>query len=237
MAASGLGVFDPDHDDYRYFVGLAHLIVHRYFYLVECAKKLQTGRHAVSWEVAWRYITAYIEEHFAGVLPTDSVLDLQLMSISEDDSFRRNILVAALVQIDPYMLQKAKEAAMTAAGRASGAGVARAAPTSEVTVEAVAARVVAIMQEPGRGGGTGGAGGGGGARQAPAPAAGARKKCPLCLSSEHVYHAGNYGHKDNMAITQACTKPVADGTQCGLKHAYTGPLMSPCREPAGAERE
>jgi hypothetical protein len=95
---------------------------------------------------------------------------------------------------------------------------------------------VAIMQEPGRGGGTGGAGGGGGARQAPAPAAGARKKCPLCLSSDHVYHAGNYGHTAKMAITQACTKPVADGTQCGLKHAYTGPLLSPCREPAGAER-
>ena len=236
VADSGLGVFDPDHDDYKYFVGLAHLIVHRYFYLVECAKKLMTGRHAVSWEVAWRYITAYIAEFFAGVLPTDSVLDLQLMNISEDDSFRRNMLVAALVKIDPYMLQKAKEAAMTAVGRASGAGVARAAPTSEVTVEAVAARVVAIMQEPGRGGGTGGAGGGGGARQAPAPAAGARKKCPLCLSSDHVYHAGNYGHTAKMAITQACTKPVADGTQCGLKHAYTGPLLTPCREPAGAER-
>ena len=47
-------------------------------------------------------------------------------------------------------------------------------------------------------------------------------------------HACNY--EAPMAITQACTKMMADGAQCGAKHAYAGPLQSPCREVEGAER-
>ena len=69
VAASGLGVFDPAHPEFEYFSSLAHLIVHRYFLLVETGKKLQQGRQAVHWEVAWRYILAFIAEYFAGVLP------------------------------------------------------------------------------------------------------------------------------------------------------------------------
>ena len=241
VAASGLGVFDPAHPEFEYFSSLAHLIVHRYFLLVETGKKLQQGRQAVHWEVAWRYILAFIAEYFAGVLPTDSALDLQLMNISEDERYRREVLVAALVKIDPHMLQAAKDAATAAGARASGSGVDRSVTSNEMTVEAVAARVLAVLSGgAGRGGGTGGAGGGGGggggSRPAPAPGAGVRTKCPLCLSGDHVYHAGNYGHKVHMAITQACTKPMADGAQCGVKHAYTGPLKSPCREVEGADR-
>ena len=41
VAESGLGVFDPDHPDYEYHMAVAHLIVMRYFYLLELSKKLQ----------------------------------------------------------------------------------------------------------------------------------------------------------------------------------------------------
>jgi hypothetical protein len=64
-----------------------------------------------------------------------------------------------------------------------------------------------------------------------AAAAGARASGS---GGDHGYHAGNY--EAPMAITQACTKMMADGAQCGAKHAYAGPLQSPCREVEGAER-
>lgn len=63
---------------------------------------------------------------------------------------------------------------------------------------------------------------------------GSRRSARCVLSGDHGYHAGNY--EAPMAITQACTKMMADGAQCGAKHAYAGPLQSPCREVEGAER-
>ena len=54
-------------------------------------------------------------------------------------------------------------------------------------------------------------------------------KCPLCLSKNHKYRAGDYGHKDKNTITQSCARAQPDGNPCGLVHAFAGPLASDCR--------
>ena len=230
VAGSGIGVFDPDHPDHDYHMAVAHLIVMRYYYLLAVVRKLQQGKQAVHWEVVWRYVTALIAARWAGVLPIDSRLDLRLLEIAGEDEHRRDVLVAAAVEIDPYMLQVATESAKAAAARAAGTAGDRPVTVSEL--EAVMARMLAASAKGGGAGG--GAGGGDGARQAPANEARGKKKCPLCLSADHSYYAGNYGHKEGMRITQACTKLMADGAPCGKRHAFTGPLQSPCREAEGA---
>ncbi len=235
VANSGFGVFNPEHEHHEYHMAVAHLIVLRYFYLLELAKKLQQGRQAVHWEVAWRYITAFIAENFTGVLALDSSLDLQLLNISEEDGYRRDIKVAAAIKIDHYLLCTAKEAALAAANRSTGSGGDRA--VTQADLESTIVRVLSTWANGARLGGAGGtAGGGDGARSGTAGATTSKKKCPLCLSAEHVYHAGNYGHKEGMKITQACTKVMSDGAPCGLRHAFTGPLQSPCRMAGGADR-
>ena len=229
VSESGIGVFDPEHSDHEYHMAVAHLIVMRYYYLLAVVRKLQQGKQAVQWEVVWRYVTALIAARWAGVLPIDSRLDLRLLEIAGEDEHRRDVLVATVVEIDPYMLQVATESAKAAAARAAGTAGDR--PVTMSELEAVMARLLAASA---KGGGAGGSGGGDGARQGPANGAGGRKKCPLCLSADHSYYAGNYGHKEGMRITQACTKLMADGSPCGKRHAFTGPLQSPCREAEGA---
>ena len=229
---SGLGVFDPAHEHYDYHVMVADLIIMRYRYLLELASKLQQGRQAVSWDVAWRYITLFISEEWAGVTTTDSDLDRWLLDVDELDVHRRSLKVAATVKLDPYRLQVAKDGAV-AAGRGAGGVTSR--QVTMADLESCVAKLVAAASAANRGGVSDGAGSGGAARQKVGqPADGGKKRCPLCLSTEHVYHAGNYGHKEGMKITQPCTKVMSDGLPCGKKHAFTGPLQTPCRGAEGA---
>ena len=54
-------------------------------------------------------------------------------------------------------------------------------------------------------------------------------KCPLCLSDKHMYKQGAHTHPADAPITQACPRILTDGGLCGKRHAFTGPLRSPCR--------
>jgi hypothetical protein len=54
-----------------------------------------------------------------------------------------------------------------------------------------------------------------------------KKCCPLCLSTEHKYLYGNYGHTG--PITQPCPQRQSDGAVCGKRHAFSGDLRSLCR--------
>ncbi|KAK3272638.1 hypothetical protein CYMTET_19077, partial [Cymbomonas tetramitiformis] len=57
----------------------------------------------------------------------------------------------------------------------------------------------------------------------------ASRPCPLCGSTAHNYYAGHYTHEG--PITRACNRVKrVDGVKmkCVKKHAFSGPLMSPC---------
>jgi len=56
------------------------------------------------------------------------------------------------------------------------------------------------------------------------------KSCGLCYSRDHEYRKKAYGHPADAPITKTCNVKLADGNLCGLKHAWTGPLASPCRD-------
>ena len=61
------------------------------------------------------------------------------------------------------------------------------------------------------------------------------RRCGLCGSAAHWYTSGAYEHSDQIPITKACFKYIgAPGgvmEECGLKHAFSGPLKTPCRVP------
>jgi hypothetical protein len=63
--------------------------------------------------------------------------------------------------------------------------------------------------------------------------------CVLCQSTGHWYKAGAFEHADKMSITRQCYKVVGPGVAggpkelCNKKHAFSGPLRTPCRA-AGA---
>jgi hypothetical protein len=55
--------------------------------------------------------------------------------------------------------------------------------------------------------------------------------CPLCHAPDHDYRLTDYSHPANVPITRPCNarNPADANDVCGLMHARTGPLASPCR--------
>ena len=58
---------------------------------------------------------------------------------------------------------------------------------------------------------------------------GSKGACSLCRSTGHQYKTGNHGHPEHVAITTECPAILSDDRRCGKKHAFSGPLQTPCR--------
>ena len=240
VRGSGLGVFHPTDEDFLFFECMADLIVMRYKWLRAVAADMQAGHDTHPWAVVWRYVVMMVQREFAGQPGMGTRLDNQLLEVQGQGAFDEERMLALLVPVDFYCVQRAVQAAeQAAAGAGQAAGGA-----------GQAARGAGV----GTGGtGRGGARGRGGQQaqqqlqlQAPpaprvppraTPAAPARARpprpCPLCGSAEHRYHAGDYGHPVGVPITRPCNVSLSDGSECGRLHAWSGPLSSndsPCRQ-------
>ena len=175
----------------------------RYSYLSETVKLL-CDDEGVAWPAGWRYIERFMRQYFSGSINTGSHLSKQLVAaFREKRAGRRNMIISSLVRgfRDGHML-----------GKAVGdhqAAVRSAVPMDKGEAVAKAAPLAVPKKE----------------KFDKVPAG----KCPTCLSKNHKYRAGDYGHKDKNTITQSCSWAQPGGNTCGLVHAFARPLGTDCR--------
>ena len=181
------------------------LTIARYIYLLEIVK-LFCDSEGQAWGAAWRYIERFHRQYFLGASNTTSALSQQLVKAYKDRRVgRRNAAISALVRgsRDTHMLNTAVEhhRAAVRAGEPMEKADKKAAPMEGVPKKDKEKRV-----------------------KGPAGV------CPLCLSQDHVYHVGDYGHTHRNTISEVCVRPQTDGAPCGKIHAFAGPLKSDCRQ-------
>jgi hypothetical protein len=188
----------------RILLHAVQLSLGRYCYMGELFKLL-VDIERVPWPAAWRYAERFNMQNFQGSINTGTDLSKQLVAAMRTTRVsRRNGMISNLVRgsRDLHMLNTAvadHQAALKIA----------------VPVDRGdrAAQNVVAKRKPAEG----------------IPRNPVGGKCPLCLSTSHVYKAGHYGHTDVATITQACAKTQPDGAACGLVHAFSGPLGTDCR--------
>jgi hypothetical protein len=197
----------------RYSLQLA---LGRYEFLREF-KKVLCDEEEVPWPVVWRYTDRFSRLHFQGRINTRSALSRDLVeAVRMTKQSRRNATISILARSnrDMSMLEKATRdhAEVLRQAVPVDAGAGRPANRQERAPQAPRAdRAGQHMAER---------------EHLPRAPAG---RCPLCLSTEHKYVRGDYGHTNRENITEECQRMQPDGNTCGKKHAFAGPLGTDCR--------
>ena len=119
---SGVGVFDPSHEEFAFFSCMADVVIMRYKWLRAVALDLQAGFSEHPWEVVWRYLVLTVQREFACQLGFSTRLDKQLLEVQEEEAFDQDHALARLVPIDYYRLRLAER---EAGGQIGAQGAAR----------------------------------------------------------------------------------------------------------------
>ena len=175
----------------------------RYTYLLETVKLL-CDDEGIAWHAGWRYIErSFMRQYFLGSFNTGSHLSKQLVQAFQQKRVgRRSMMLSGLVRGfgDVHMLSRA------VADHQATVRTAVPMDRGEASGRAVP---LDVPKKEGKGK--------------------VGDKCPLCLSRQHVYRAGDYGHTDMATINQACARPQPDGHPCGQIHAFARPLKTDCK--------
>jgi hypothetical protein len=190
------------------------LTLGRYEFLREF-KKVLCDEEDVPWPVVWRYTDRFSRLHFQGRINTRSALSRDLVeAVRMTKQSRRNATISILARSnrDLSMLERATkdhaEVLRQAVPVDTGAGPANRQERAPQAPRADRAGQNRAERE-----------------HLPRAPAG---RCPLCMSTEHKYVRGDYGHTDRENITEECQRMQPDGNTCGRKHAFAGPLGTDC---------
>ena len=193
-------VLDSDEEGFRsgdkgavVLVFSLQLASSRYMYLSE-TMKLLVDEEGLPWQAGWRYMDRFFRVYFLGAMNTSSHMSLQLV-----EAYRlpkrgmRNAAIRRLVRSfrDVHMLARAEEDHFAAVRQA---------------LPAAKGEASRVDKSP--------------RAEKPPKVKGSGGRCPLCLSKDHKYMSGDYGHPAGSVITQACTRMQPDGERCGLIHAF-----------------
>jgi hypothetical protein len=216
----GVDVYAPEHESYAYFSTMAGIIVLRYRFLLALIQVLST-EHDLAWEVIWRVVCTQVTRDFSvHMLHHQGPTDRELYRVLRASAERRPDLTLALARSRAELLGHTIMRAQTAA-------IGYSQPALGGLTHTLGALTVGTPAQRPAGGG---------------PAAGGRGElCVLCGSRDHVYKrtadGSNrlYQHTDKMTITTVCTRGVGPFTarnreKCGKRHAFSGPIQTPCRE-------
>jgi hypothetical protein len=223
IAASGVGVFDPEHEHYDWFQIQVMLIRGRYVY-IDATIYYFANIRIQTWEVTWRYLCKLVGEVFSKFklghkIPLDQKI-LEFMRNSTGGAVLGSQAVKML--IEETLTQSRLDAAIAETPALPSANLQGGEPRNP--------RDKPPRDKPPTQPNPGG----------PQPPQGPPnqkdlrrqgRRCPLCNSAEHDYSAGNFNHPKHVPITQVCSarNPNDAADTCGLKHARGGPLASPCR--------
>jgi len=214
IRSSGLGVFahssDPD-SAFKSHYRTAVLIVSRYEFMMELVDYVRSEMPNVPFDATYVLITSYYvtarwtKQPFSRALKEDRDLVRMGSEPYTTVSARRENLRRLVMETFPTMAFQRVMVRLGLLGNlaAPGAGLfpVPPQPSEQLPRSPVTPEVPSEASRP----------------------------CPLCGSAEHSYYAGHYTHTG--PITRACNRVKrVDGVKkkCVKKHAFSGPLMSPC---------
>ena len=105
---SGIGVFDPSHEEFAFFSCMAEVVIMRYKWIRAVAADLQAGFDEHPWAVVWRYLVLTVQREFACQHGFNTRLDKQLLEVQEEEAFDQGQALAGLVPTDCYRLRLAE---------------------------------------------------------------------------------------------------------------------------------
>ena len=105
---SGIGVFDPSHEEFAFFSCMAEVVIMRYKWIRAVAADLQAGFDEHPWAVVWRYLVLTVQREFACQHGFNTRLDKQLLEVQEEDAFDQGQALAGMVPTDCYRLRLAE---------------------------------------------------------------------------------------------------------------------------------
>ena len=106
---SGIGVFDPSHEEFAFFSRMAEVAILRYEWLRAVEADLQAGFDEHPWAVVWRYLVLTVQREFACQHGFNTRLDKQLLEVQEEEAFDQGQALAGLVPTDCYRLRLAEQ--------------------------------------------------------------------------------------------------------------------------------
>ena len=105
---SGIGVFDPSHEEFAFFSCMAEVVIMRYKWIRAVAADLQAGFDEHPWAVVWRYLVLTVQREFACQHGFNTRLDKQLLEVQEEEAFDQGQALAGMVPTDCYRLRLAE---------------------------------------------------------------------------------------------------------------------------------